>query len=166
MSNIISIIIGLILIVGTGGIVVWQTQDKALEPVQTTESTGGETGTTLAPRGSSDDDDDEEEIEFEDGTVPSGAGAAGGGSTGSAGGASTGITAAVVAQHSSRSSCWSSINGSVYDLTSWIPKHPGGEQAILQLCGTDGSAKFNGQHGGDSSKQAILTGFKVGVLAQ
>lgn len=76
------------------------------------------------------------------------------------------FTAAEVAQHNTRASCWSSINGDVYDLTSWIPKHPGGEQAILRLCGTDGSAKFNGQHGGQAKQVAVLAGFKIGSLAQ
>ncbi|HEX8591561.1 MAG TPA: cytochrome b5-like heme/steroid binding domain-containing protein, partial [Candidatus Paceibacterota bacterium] len=69
-----------------------------------------------------------------------------------------------VARHGSRADCWSAINGSVYDLTSWIPQHPGGEQAILILCGTDGSATFNAQHGGAARQQAILAGFKVGDL--
>lgn len=77
-----------------------------------------------------------------------------------------GLTMGTIAQHSSRESCWTAINGSVYDLTSWIPKHPGGEQAILQLCGKDGSEKFNGQHGGDSAKESVLAGFRVGVLAR
>lgn len=77
-----------------------------------------------------------------------------------------GITLEAIAQHSARESCWTAINGSVYDLTSWIPKHPGGEQAILQLCGKDGSAKFNGQHGGDSAKESLLAGFKIDVFAQ
>lgn len=78
----------------------------------------------------------------------------------------SGITAAEVAEHSSREDCWSTINSTVYNLTSWIPNHPGGERAILQLCGTDGSAKFNGKHGGDSRKVAVLAGFKVGAAAQ
>lgn len=82
------------------------------------------------------------------------------------GSSGTDITAATVAQHASRESCWSSINGGVYDLTSWIPQHPGGEQAILQLCGTDGSAKFNGMHGGSVTQESILAGFKIGALAQ
>jgi cytochrome b involved in lipid metabolism len=82
------------------------------------------------------------------------------------GGVSGGITAAAIAQHNSRASCWSSINGNVYDLTSWIPRHPGGEQAILQLCGTDGSAKFNAQHGGGKRQATILAGFKIGTLTQ
>lgn len=80
--------------------------------------------------------------------------------------ANEGIPADEVAQHKDSTSCWSMINGNVYDLTSWIPKHPGGPQAILQLCGTDGSAKFNGMHGGSAMQEQILAGFKIGVVRQ
>lgn len=73
----------------------------------------------------------------------------------------TTITLEEITAHNTRESCWTMINGSAYDLTSWIPNHPGGEQAILQLCGTDGSAKFNGQHGGSAQQEAVLTGFKI-----
>lgn len=76
------------------------------------------------------------------------------------------ITVEDVTAHSSRESCWTTINGGVYDLTSWIPKHPGGEQGILQLCGADGSAKFNKQHGGGKQQAMVLGGFKIGVIAQ
>lgn len=75
-----------------------------------------------------------------------------------------GITMEEVATHSTRTDCWSVINGGVYDLTSWVPQHPGGEQAILGLCGTDGSARFNGQHAGGQSQLAILAGFKIGEI--
>ena len=78
----------------------------------------------------------------------------------------SGITLAQVAQHNSRSSCWSAINGNVYDLTSWIPNHPGGEHNILILCGKDGSSNFNGAHGGKPKQATILAGFKLGVLTQ
>jgi cytochrome b involved in lipid metabolism len=78
----------------------------------------------------------------------------------------SGITIADIAMHSTRESCWSAMNGSVYDLTSWIPNHPGGERAILSICGIDGSNKYNGQHGGDQKKAMILFGFKIGALAK
>jgi len=77
-----------------------------------------------------------------------------------------GITLATIAKHSSRTSCWSAVNGSVYDLTSWIPNHPGGEQVILSMCGVDGSAGYNGQHGSSSKPARILGGFKIGTLAK
>lgn len=74
-------------------------------------------------------------------------------------------TLAQIAGHNDSVSCWSAINGSVYDLTSWIPNHPGGPQRILSICGKDGSNAFNGQHGGDSRVASILFGFKIGTLA-
>ena len=73
-------------------------------------------------------------------------------------------TLADVAKHNNASSCWSAINGNVYDLTSWISKHPGGQQAILSICGIDGSAAFNDQHGGQSRPANELAGFSIGVL--
>lgn len=75
------------------------------------------------------------------------------------------FTLSQISTHNSRSSCWSVINGSVYDLTSWIPKHPGGEQAILALCGINGTSMYNNQHGGSSRPAMILAGFKIGVVA-
>jgi cytochrome b involved in lipid metabolism len=75
-------------------------------------------------------------------------------------------TLAEVATHKDAASCWSAINGNVYDLTAWVPKHPGGEEAILGICGIDGSARFNRQHGGKSLQAGILAGYKIGALAQ
>ncbi len=76
------------------------------------------------------------------------------------------ITLVEIAQHKDKTSCWTTINGGVYDLTSWISRHPGGEQAILSICGIDGSAAFNAQHGGATKQQQILATFKIGTLAQ
>ncbi len=75
-------------------------------------------------------------------------------------------TMADVSAHATAASCWSIINGNVYDLTSWIGKHPGGEKAITQLCGKDGSAEFNGQHGGAMRQANTLAGFKIGAFAK
>lgn len=77
----------------------------------------------------------------------------------------TGITKAEVATHANVDSCWSIINGSVYDLTSYIPRHPGGKGEILAICGKDGSRLFEGQHGGDSKPERILAGFYIDDLA-
>lgn len=73
-------------------------------------------------------------------------------------------TMAQVRTHSSIESCWTTINGNVYDVTTWIARHPGGKGAILSLCGTDGSALFNGQHGGKPRPQTELASFKIGTL--
>ncbi len=75
-------------------------------------------------------------------------------------------TLAEVATHKDASSCWTTINGNVYDVTSWISQHPGGQQAILGLCGIDGSDAFNGQHGGQARPASELASFKIGILTQ
>ncbi len=80
--------------------------------------------------------------------------------------AASGPTMATVATHNSRTSCWSAINGFAYDLTGWIPNHPGGEQAILSLCGKDGTAAFTSQHGTSKKILTVLAGFKIGVLVK
>lgn len=77
-----------------------------------------------------------------------------------------GITMAVVAQHNSAQSCYTVVRGSVYDVTAWINKHPGGKDAILSLCGKDGTALFVDQHGGSGPQESQLASFKIGVLAQ
>jgi cytochrome b involved in lipid metabolism len=76
----------------------------------------------------------------------------------------TSYSLADVAQHNSSSSCWSAINGKVYDLTSWINQHPGGPDKILAICGIDGSSAFNAQHGGQSRPANELAGFLIGDL--
>lgn len=42
-----------------------------------------------------------------------------------------------VAAHSSRSSCWVSRNGKVYDVTGFLDDHPGGDDLILDYAGKD-----------------------------
>lgn len=168
MNSLFSILVGVMLVLGVGGFVFMQkSANEAPQPITTDLGSSDTSSDTQVPSQNAnppamlDDDGDEDE----DDDAPAESPASTNGAAG-APAASSGITAGTVASHNSRASCWSSINGSVYDLTSWIPKHPGGEQAILGLCGTDGSAKFNRKHGGDASKEKILFGFKVGVLAQ
>jgi cytochrome b involved in lipid metabolism len=71
---------------------------------------------------------------------------------------------AQVATHAGRSSCWTAIEGQVYDLTQWIGEHPGVQQAILGLCGKDGTAEFDYQHGGQSRPARELASFLLGPL--
>lgn len=73
-------------------------------------------------------------------------------------------TFAQVSMHNNASDCWTTINGGVYNVTSWIDQHPGGAEAIIQLCGVDGSGSFNDQHGGQRRPESELTSFKIGVL--
>jgi cytochrome b involved in lipid metabolism len=68
-----------------------------------------------------------------------------------------------VAAHKDASSCWTIIRTEVYELTNWIKQHPGGAQAILGLCGKDGTVAFESQHGGSQKQEDVLSTFKIGT---
>lgn len=74
-------------------------------------------------------------------------------------------TAADLAQHASKSSCWTAVGGNVYDLTTWIAKHPGGQGVIEGMCGRDATSAFNGQHAGASKPANFLAQYKIGKFA-
>lgn len=78
----------------------------------------------------------------------------------------TSFTMAQVAEHSSAEDCYTAIEGSVYDLSNFVSKHPGGEEAIMSICGKDGTAAFSTQHGDDRRPNSTLATLKIGVLAE
>jgi hypothetical protein len=77
---------------------------------------------------------------------------------------SNALTLARVKANNTASSCWSIINGNVYNLTTWISGHPGGKSAITSLCGIDGTSAFNSQHRNESKPESRLTGYLLGKL--
>ena len=78
--------------------------------------------------------------------------------------ASTTYTMADVKKHADENSCWTIVDGKVYDVTSWIGQHPGGPDRIKALCGNDATGAFNGQHGNDTTPKNRLASFQIGVL--
>lgn len=76
----------------------------------------------------------------------------------------TAYTLADVKLHNTKASCWTTVMGSVYDVTPWISQHPGGSSVITGMCGVDASSAYNGQHGGASRPASELASFKIGVL--
>lgn len=70
----------------------------------------------------------------------------------------------MVRQNNSEKSCWTLIDGYVYDLTRWITSHPGGAGAIRSLCGVDGTAAFKAQHLNQYKPEQRLEGFLLGPL--
>jgi hypothetical protein len=63
------------------------------------------------------------------------------------------ISVQEVALHKIGTDCWTIVNGKVYDITSYVPRHPGGAE-ILRACGTDGTSLF--------TQRTTTTGEKVG----
>ncbi len=76
----------------------------------------------------------------------------------------TGYTMAQVRANNTAKSCWTAIDGYVYNLTNWISAHPGGSGAIMFLCGTDGSNAFKAQHENQSKPAVRLDTYRIGPL--
>lgn len=79
-------------------------------------------------------------------------------------GTTTSYSMTQVATHSTAADCWTVINGSAYDVTAWIDRHPGGPAVIEGLCGIDGSAAFTGQHSNQGGPNAELEQFLLGPV--
>jgi cytochrome b involved in lipid metabolism len=73
------------------------------------------------------------------------------------------ITAADVALHNTETDCWVSYQGTVYDITQFLPKHKSYQALLVPLCGkTDEFTQaFEGKHG--MSKIDVLKSESVRV---
>ena len=56
------------------------------------------------------------------------------------------FTVEEVARHQSKGDCWVVLNNQVYDVTEFLPDHPGGKNAILLYGGKDATKEFNMLH--------------------
>lgn len=66
-----------------------------------------------------------------------------------------------VSTHNSENDCWSVIKGKVYDVTNWIPKHPGGN-LIMNGAGRDATALFISYH--PLQTEAVLQKYLIGEV--
>ncbi|KAF9154635.1 hypothetical protein BG015_000320 [Linnemannia schmuckeri] len=51
-----------------------------------------------------------------------------------------------VKEHKSYDDAWTVLNGKVYNMTAYLPFHPGGEKEIMRCAGRDGTRLFNLTH--------------------
>lgn len=47
-----------------------------------------------------------------------------------------------VAQHKQFQDCWVILHGEVYDVTKWLPRHPGGARILLHYAGEDATVSL------------------------
>jgi len=67
-----------------------------------------------------------------------------------------------ISTHNNQSDCWLVINNTVYNVTSFIPTHPGGMR-ILEGCGKDATNLFtNVEHSSDA--KTLLNQYRIGSL--
>ncbi|KAI5982494.1 glyoxylate dehydrogenase [Pisolithus albus] len=60
------------------------------------------------------------------------------------------ISAQTVAEHASPDSCWIIVHGYVYDVTEFLPEHPGGSRIILKYAGKDATEAYDPIHPPDA----------------
>lgn len=73
------------------------------------------------------------------------------------------LTSAMVSQHNTAGDCWVTAGANVYNVTSYIRSHPGGQSNITKYCGADIAVAFAGQ--GHSAKASnIFANYKIGTI--
>lgn len=70
---------------------------------------------------------------------------------------------AEVPKHNNSNSCWMIIGGHIYDVTTYLGSHSGGDASILKYCGQDATTAFNTQ---DRSPGRPHSGAAANLLQQ
>ena len=73
------------------------------------------------------------------------------------------LTLEEVKKHNKKEDAWTIIENKVYNITSWIPKHPGGE-IIMQALGKDATQLFIANNHPSYVKKTILPKYYIGTL--
>ncbi|KCV68922.1 cytochrome-b5 reductase [Fonticula alba] len=74
------------------------------------------------------------------------------------------LTMAEVAKHNTESDCYLVINGNAYDVTKFLDNHPGGQEIIVELAGTDATDAF-ADIGHSLEAQQDLENYLVGPVS-
>lgn len=71
-----------------------------------------------------------------------------------------------ISKHNSKNDCWMVIDNNVYNVSSFVDKHPGGDK-ILQGCGKDATEMFNAErkHLFSSVAKQMMSLLKIGTVA-
>ncbi|CAL5337226.1 unnamed protein product [Camellia sinensis] len=70
---------------------------------------------------------------------------------------------AEVSPHNVAEDCWIIINSKIYNVTDFMEDHPGGEEILLAVAGTDASEDFE-DAGHGSAARLMLDEFYVGEI--
>ncbi|XP_076644790.1 cytochrome b5 [Halictus rubicundus] len=68
-----------------------------------------------------------------------------------------------VAKHNHEKDLWIVYNNGVYDLTKFLTEHPGGEEALIDSAGKDGTKCFD-EIGHTTEAAQLRESYKIGVV--
>jgi len=74
------------------------------------------------------------------------------------------VTPSMLKEHRTSEDAWTAINGKVYNITPYLPFHPGGEKELMRVAGRDGTKLFSLTHSWvnvDMMLDSSLVGFLV-----
>ncbi|KAJ4710725.1 cytochrome b5 [Melia azedarach] len=66
-------------------------------------------------------------------------------------------------QHNSKDDCWIVIDNKVYDVSSYLDEHPGGDDVVLAATGKDATDEFE-DAGHSNDARELLKSFCIGEL--
>ncbi|MCG5535387.1 cytochrome b5 domain-containing protein [Ectothiorhodospira mobilis] len=76
-----------------------------------------------------------------------------------------------VARHDHRKDCWMVIDAQVYDITDYLPRHPGSMDPVLEWCGREATEAWDTKGDADSPRvhsrgaHYLLQRYHLGPLA-
>lgn len=73
------------------------------------------------------------------------------------------LTMAEVHRHNQRSDAWIVVRGTVFDVTPFARRHPGGSSVIVDAAGTDATSVFLNNHNEQTAWRALLP-YEIGKL--
>ncbi|KAF2398708.1 putative cytochrome b5 [Trichodelitschia bisporula] len=73
------------------------------------------------------------------------------------------FTYAEVAEHSTKKDLYVVVHDKVYNVSSFVDEHPGGEEVLVDVAGQDSTEAFEDVGHSDEARE-ILDGLEVGVL--
>ncbi|CAO3587108.1 unnamed protein product [Absidia cylindrospora] len=71
-----------------------------------------------------------------------------------------------VAKHNTKDDLWIILHGKIYDLTQFLPDHPGGQKIILKYAGTDATSAFDPIHPPDIIERFLSPEVCLGEIDQ
>lgn len=74
------------------------------------------------------------------------------------------IAYAEVQEHRTPASCWVILYDHVYDVTSFLPHHPGGSSVILELSGTDATEQYDPIHPPGTLEESLSPEQRLGKI--
>ncbi|KAM9998133.1 hypothetical protein ACTFIY_007767 [Dictyostelium cf. discoideum] len=70
-----------------------------------------------------------------------------------------------VSKHNQKNDLWIIVDGKVYNITKWVPLHPGGEDILLLSAGRDATNLFESYHPMTDKHYSLIKQYEIGYIS-